>query len=54
MPVYEYFCERCQKDVTLAMSISDHERGGAKCPTCGSTELRPQVGTFFSKTSRKS
>ena len=54
MPVYEYFCEGCNKEVTRTMSISEHEKGGAACPQCGSRELRPLVGSFFSKTSRKS
>jgi putative FmdB family regulatory protein len=54
MPLYEYFCEKCRKDVTVPMTISAHEKGGAACPECGSKDLRPLVGAFFSKTSRKS
>ena len=54
MPLYEYFCDRCQREVTIPMSISQHEKGGAACPQCGTTALRPLVGSFFSKTSRKS
>jgi putative FmdB family regulatory protein len=54
MPLYEYFCEQCQREVTLAMSISEHDRGSAKCPGCGGSRLQPLVGSFFAKTSRKS
>ncbi|MBI4638426.1 MAG: zinc ribbon domain-containing protein [Candidatus Rokubacteria bacterium] len=54
MPLYEYFCEKCQREVSMAMSISQHDKGDATCPGCGGKELRPLVGTFFSKTSRKS
>jgi putative FmdB family regulatory protein len=54
MPQYEYFCDRCNKEVTLAMSMSEHGKGSAACPECGGGGLRPLVGTFFSKTSRKS
>ncbi len=54
MPLYEYFCKKCQKEVTIPMSISQHEKGGAKCPECGSRDMKPLVGAFFSKTSRKS
>ena len=54
MPQYEYFCDRCDKEITLSMSMSEHAKGSAACPGCGSRELRPLVGTFFSKTSRKS
>ena len=54
MPQYEYFCDHCNKEVTLAMSMSEHAKGTAACPGCGGQGLRPLVGTFFSKTSRKS
>jgi len=54
MPLYEYHCDQCKRDVTIPMSISEHDKGGPACPQCGSTGLRPQLGTFFSQTSRKS
>ncbi|MBI1848100.1 MAG: zinc ribbon domain-containing protein [Candidatus Rokubacteria bacterium] len=54
MPTYEYFCPTCNQAVTLQMPMSQHDRGEAACPQCGGHELRPQVGTFFAKTSRKS
>jgi putative FmdB family regulatory protein len=54
MPLYEYFCGKCGKEVTVTMSISEHEKGGAACPQCGSRDMKPLVGAFFSKTSRKS
>ncbi len=54
MPLYEFFCDKCQKEVLLTLSIGEREKGEAKCPECGSREMRPQVATFFSKTSRKS
>ena len=54
MPQYEYFCDGCNKEVTLAMSMSERDKGSAACPQCGGRNLRPLVGTFFSKTSRKS
>lgn len=54
MPLYEYYCEKCHKDVTLTMSISERDKGAATCPQCGGREMRPLVGTFFAQTSRKS
>src|SRR5215831_5958235 len=50
MPVYEYHCDKCQRAVTLALSIREHEKGKFTCPTCGSKALRPLVSTFFSQT----
>ena len=54
MPTYEYRCERCQEDFTVHMSISEHDRGGIKCPKCGGTEVAQRYSTFYAKTSRKS
>jgi putative FmdB family regulatory protein len=54
MPVYEYYCDNCRRDVTITLSISAHDNAKAACPQCGSTVLRPLVSTFFSQTSRKS
>ena len=53
MPLYEYYCEACRKEVAVTQTISEHANGAA-CPECGSRAMRPLVGTFFSKTSRKS
>ena len=53
MPLYEFYCDRCQKEVAITQSMSEHARGAA-CPKCGNRDMRPLVGTFFSKTSRKS
>ena len=36
MPLYEFFCDKCQKEVSLTLSISEREKGDAKCPQCGS------------------
>ncbi len=54
MPLYEYRCDKCQRDVTIPMSISQHEKAEAACPQCGDTALRPQMSTIFTQTSRKS
>ena len=54
MPLYEYFCDACQREVTLTQSMGERERGEAACPHCGGRSLRQLVGSFFSKTSRKS
>ena len=54
MPLYEYFCDACQREITVTQSIQARERGEATCPQCGGRALRPLVGSFYSKTSRKS
>ncbi len=52
MPLYEFYCSSCQKEVTVAQSMQEHDRGAA-CPGCGQ-KLEPRLGSFFAKTSRKS
>jgi putative FmdB family regulatory protein len=54
MPRYEYQCDKCQREVTLTLSIREHEKRKVKCPKCGSKALRPLLSTFVSQTSKKS
>jgi putative FmdB family regulatory protein len=54
MPRYEYYCDACRKEVTLTMSMGEHEKGSAVCPECKGKSLRPLLGTVFTQTSRKS
>ncbi len=54
MPVYEYYCEKCEREVQLTLSIREHDTGAIKCPKCGAKGLRPLLSTFSSQTSRKS
>lgn len=53
MPLYEYECPRCEKEVALTLTVKERERGEATCPECRS-RLEPRMASFFSKTSRKS
>jgi putative FmdB family regulatory protein len=54
MPVYEYYCDKCRREIELTQSMSEHGKGTAACPKCGNTALRPLVSSFFTQTSRKS
>jgi putative FmdB family regulatory protein len=54
MPMYEYYCDKCRREVMLSLSISAHEKGRIQCPRCGGKSLRPLLSTFVSQTSRKS
>ena len=40
MPIYEYFCQDCQRKVSLLWrSFADAESREAVCPRCGNTRL---------------
>src|SRR5216683_3527474 len=49
MPVYEYHCDKCRREVEVTQSISEHGKGTVACPKCGSTALRPLVSSFFTQ-----
>ena len=54
MPAYEYRCDKCDREVTLTLTIREHEKRQVKCPKCGSKALRPLLSAFMSQTSKKS
>jgi putative FmdB family regulatory protein len=40
MPIYEYYCPKCKKDVTIFfLSFSDAREETAICPECGEKNL---------------
>jgi putative FmdB family regulatory protein len=54
MPTYEFLCPACQVQFSVTMTIREREAAKPACPRCGSTELEPQLGSFFARTSKKS
>jgi putative FmdB family regulatory protein len=52
--VYEYHCDKCAREVTLTLSIREHEKGEIKSPKCGGKTLQPLLSAFMSQTSKKS
>ncbi len=54
MPTYVFMCNNCRESFSLIMSISDHEKGNFICPTCEGKDVRQEITTFQTKTSRKS
>jgi putative FmdB family regulatory protein len=43
MPVYENYCDNCRRDVSITLSISEHDKAMAACPQCSNKALRPLV-----------
>lgn len=54
MPTYEFICEKCNKPFSLILSISEYEKKNFRCPGCGNTDVKQQVTSFQTKTSKKS
>lgn len=54
MPLYEFYCPKCDKEVGVTLTLTEKESGTVACPACGGKDLQPLMARFFSKTSRKS
>ena len=50
MPLYEYQCEKCEKDFTLLQSASVN-KAETVCSHCGSQGVRAKFSTFAANTS---
>ena len=48
MPLYEYFCEDCQKEFTLLQS-ADANKAETKCSGCGSQKTQHKFSSFAPK-----
>ena len=40
MPVYEYYCDNCRREVTVTLPIREHDKGVPAWPPCGSRGLQ--------------
>ncbi|MDP6793656.1 MAG: zinc ribbon domain-containing protein [Anaerolineales bacterium] len=43
MPLYEYRCQSCQRQVSIRMSYSEYDRGRPKCSHCLSDQLQRMI-----------
>ncbi len=46
MPIYEFHCDKCERDSEILVRTSDWK--GTKCPHCGSTKLAKKLSVFAS------
>jgi putative FmdB family regulatory protein len=51
---YDFHCEDCNKEFTLALPIAEMEKGGMACPHCGGKKVHQLVTAFSAVTSKKS
>ncbi len=54
MPEYDYQCEKCGKEFSLRMGISQLDMARVRCPDCESEETKRVISGFVTHTSRKS
>lgn len=46
MPIYEFHCEKCEKDSEILVRSLDWQ--GTKCPHCGSAKISKKFSVFAS------
>ncbi|MEK7707399.1 MAG: FmdB family zinc ribbon protein [Verrucomicrobiota bacterium] len=46
MPIYEFHCEKCERDSEILVRSSDWN--GTACPHCGSKKLTKKLSVFAS------
>jgi putative FmdB family regulatory protein len=46
MPIYEFHCEKCERDSEILVRSRDWK--GTKCPHCGSAKLSKRLSVFAS------
>jgi putative FmdB family regulatory protein len=46
MPIYEFHCQKCEKDSEILVRSSRWR--GTRCPHCGSTKIVKQLSVFAS------
>lgn len=54
MPTYDYECNKCGHQFSLAMPMDEHEKKKVRCPKCKSEDLKHGVEPVYVTTSRKS
>jgi putative FmdB family regulatory protein len=54
MPTYEFYCEDCEKNFNIIISISEYENKKYECPECKGKKLQQQISLFQAITSKKS
>ncbi len=54
MPVYEYFCELCDKQFEVVLTLHEYEEQKVVCPKCGSNKVHQLAAVFTAVTSKKS
>ncbi len=55
MPVYEYFCRRCEHAFVETMRVAQHEKKVPRCPRCEKKDaVEKRMSSFTAVTSRKS
>jgi putative FmdB family regulatory protein len=54
MPTYVFECVKCGEQFEKVMTVAQRDKARPVCPSCKGKKVKPVLGGFFAKTSRKS
>ena len=54
MPTYEFYCEKCDEEFSIILSIRQYEKKKVNCPKCNGKQLKQLISSFQTITSKKS
>jgi putative FmdB family regulatory protein len=55
MPVYDFYCRRCEQPFSAVMHVAEHDAAAAECPRCKKKDqVEKKLSEFMAVTSRKS
>lgn len=54
MPVYEFICQKCEHNFSLAITLAEYKKKQFTCPKCKSDKVKRQLSAFQTITSKKS
>lgn len=54
MPLYEFFCQQCDKTFSKVLTLAEYDDAEVTCPYCSGRQVVQEPSTFFAVTSKKS
>ena len=54
MPMYEYFCQNCDRMFDVSCSLTEHDSEPVKCPSCKEANVKQRLSSFVAVASKKS
>jgi putative FmdB family regulatory protein len=54
VPVYEFYCAKCDKEFEVIRSVREYDPAKVRCPECRSRRVERRWSRVFAVTSKKS
>ena len=54
MPMYDYKCLDCGKELLVVLTLKQHESNKVACPKCSGSKMQQLYTSFVAHTTKKS